>query len=1072
MIGCLEKFAHDAVHDPGRVLYDFLDCETEPFVGHPVTNIEAWKNSMAIAGALKEKGARPGDRAIILSMQDAGTVYAVWGCMIAGVTFTVIPPPIDQGKMDRFVSVLKSCNPRFLISNEGLEKSSGNNVAGQLLRKAFRDVVALKRIYTDKVRFQRFEDVYPWRDDEVIYLQYTSGSTSAPKGVMITYGNLRNCIQLCSDAFDFRRGNNLASWVPFYHNIGLVVAVFIPIIADVGVSYFIPTLQFLANPRIWLKVMSQYKINITVAPNSAYEVCTRLISPEEAKEYDLQHVALMINGSEFVDNRTIQKFCSLFDLSPDCFTPGYGLSECVCVATVSCRDYTMQNVDSEAYQRGRFVPVEGDGKEIVSVGYPRNGLIVATVRPDGTLCDPDEIGEIYIQGPNVCSGYFRNEEETQRFHARIQGMEGDFYRTGDMGIVYDGQLYLTGRIKEMIVIHGKNVFPSDIVLLLNRNGVKLPMDSMTIFARLQDGMETPIFVSEANDDDDFKALSQSVNRVVSEHFGFSFSDVVFVKKGSLPRTDNRKVKTLEAKRLYELGRLESIYTSAGQGGEAAANDTVTLTADSDIDEIRAFVENAFRTALPTRDFGIDDSFIQLGGDSLSLVALTSELEERLHLDIDLRLVAANPTVRALSGLLHALLRGEQVSVHPNLYDECVLPDDVQPAEGEVDLSAAKKVLLTGSTGFLGAYLIRALIEQRGDKGLELYCHARAADKAAAMERIVANLKKHNCYREEYLPFIKPVVGELSEPGLGIELEEYEELSWTVDTVIHNGAILNFILPYDSLKKVNVEGTQEAVRFAAKNKKKTLVYISSYSVYDNPSHFRRLVSEDDPLDSADGYFLGYSETKWVSEQIVKKAREKGLPTVVIRPGDITGTVADGIWKVEDLISRSLVGCIQMEAVPEISVRMHLTPVDYVANAIAAIAFRSESQGHAFNVINRNILPVRSLTNYMRSRGYRLRTLSYEDWCALLESKSPEENVLRVLSCLFTDKHFAGESLRERFADDQAEFDTSNTDAALKDTWIACPPMDKKMIDSYISYFSSLGYFAKPGFFKRIVNRFVR
>ncbi len=1073
MIGCLEKFAQDAFADPDRKLYDFLDCETEPYKHYVITNMEAWKSAMAIASELKEKGARKGDRAIILCMQDAGTVFAVWGCMIAGVVFTVLPPPIDQSKTDRFISVIKSCKPKYLISNEGLEKTSDNSVTGQLLRKAFLDVISLKRIYTDKVSFKRFEEVYSWQDDETVYLQYTSGSTSAPKGVMIKYGNLTNCIQLCLDEFDFRVGNhNLGSWVPFYHNLGLVLGVFIPIIAPHGISYFIPTLQFLAKPTIWLKVLSDYKINATAAPNSAYEVCTRLISEEDAKQYDLHHVTHLINGSEFVDNKTIQKFCKLFDISPDCFAPGYGLSECVCVATVSCQNYTVQNIDPEKYAEGRFVPVETEGKEIVSVGKPENGLRVVTVRADGTPCDPDEIGEIYIQGPNVCSGYFQNEEETRRFLATVKGYDGYFYRTGDMGIMYEGQLYLTGRLKEMIVVHGKNIFPSDIVLMLNKEGLPLPMDAMTIFSVLEEGIENPVFISEADGDKDLKALAMEVNRLTSQNMEFSFEDIVFVEKGTLPRTDNRKIRAVEAKRLYEEGKLHVVYSMAGAAETGEAEKELTITEESTMEEIRAYVEQIFHRLLPGREIGIDDSFIELGGDSLSLITMAGQLESGLGCTLDLRRIASVPTVRSLSNLIYASLRGEEMAEQIHLPDECVLPEDIVIPQGEVDLTQAKYVFLTGATGFLGAYLIGSLIEQRKEQGIHVYCHVRAKDKEAGMRRIVDNMKKHQCFKEEYVQYIEPVTGDLNEDLMGIDPEEYTRLCEDIDLVIHNGALLNFILPYESLKKTNVTATQQALRLAASGRKKGFVYVSSYSVYDNPSHFDHDVYEDDPLSSSEGYFLGYSETKWVSEKIVKIAQEEGLPTIIVRPGDITGTVKTGIWKVEDLISRSLVGCIQLKAVPEIEVHLHLTPVDYVADAITAISFRNESVSHAFNILNHHLLPMKEITRYMRIKGYPLKSMTYEQWCQLLETKTPEENVLRVLSFLFTNPQFSGEGLRERYGVHQPEYHSENTETALAGIGITCPPMNRIMIDSYMSYFSSLGYFTKPTIIDRVRSLFIR
>ncbi len=431
MEGILEKFMRDAARNPDRPMYDFLDCGTDPFIHNTVTIGEAWQHAMDMATELRQQGAKKGDRAIILSMQDSGTVYAIWGCMIVGVIFTVIPPPIDDGKLDRFISVLKSCKPRFLISNESLEKQSDTDVTSRLLKKAFLQVVALKRVYTDKVLPAAAPiELYAHSAEDLIYLQYTSGSTSAPKGVMVTYGNLMGCIGQCLEIFDFQHTkNNLASWVPFYHNIGLIVAIFLPVIADTGISYFIPTLQFLARPTVWLQVISDYKVNITAAPNSAYEVCTRLISPEDAKQYDLSHVTHLINGSEFVNAATVEKFCELFHISTDCFAPGYGLSECVCVGTLASRDYRCQHIDLEAYREGRFLPSPTGEKAIVSVGRPAGDMVLAAIRPDGSPCDPDEIGEICIAGSSVCAGYWQNPEETKRFHTTISGYREHFYRT-------------------------------------------------------------------------------------------------------------------------------------------------------------------------------------------------------------------------------------------------------------------------------------------------------------------------------------------------------------------------------------------------------------------------------------------------------------------------------------------------------------------------------------------------------------------------------------------------------------------------------------------------------------------
>lgn len=285
-------------------------------------------------------------------------MYAIWACMRVGVVFTLIPPPLDQSKLNRFVAVLKSCAPKFLISNKALEQTSEHNPSGALLRRAFFQVVSLKRIYTDQVKpCAAPVPLCVHQADDLLYLQYTSGSTSAPKGIMVTYGNLMGCIDLCMDIFDFKHTHqSLVSWVPFYHNIGLVVAIFMPAYADQVVAHYVPTLQFLEKPLVWLKALSQYKATITAAPNSAYELCAKLLSPADATQYDLSHMQRLINGSETVDPNTVDRFCKLFQLSHDTFAPGYGLSECVCVATLSSQDYRSTTISLEQYRQGRFQP--------------------------------------------------------------------------------------------------------------------------------------------------------------------------------------------------------------------------------------------------------------------------------------------------------------------------------------------------------------------------------------------------------------------------------------------------------------------------------------------------------------------------------------------------------------------------------------------------------------------------------------------------------------------------------------------------------------------------------------------
>ena len=1050
--------------EPERRVFTFLDCGEEPYERREITMRMLMDNSQDIACAMSEGGAKKGDRAIIFCTQDAGTIYAVLGCMMAGVIFTVIPPPIDDGKLLRFISVLKSCRPKFLISNYGLEQQADSGVKKAVAKKAFFEAVSLKRIYTDLVQKHSNGVTFTTpEDDDIIYLQYTSGSTSEPKGVMVSSGNLMSCLNSSRDAYDYSSGNNLVSWVPFYHNIGLVSGILLPITADQGEVYFIPPLQFLKDPKIWIKVLSGFKANATAGPNSAYEACTRLFRKEDALAYDLSHANMLLNGSEFVHAETIEKFCDLFGIETDSFSNGYGLSECVCVGTVAVNSFKYQRIDMDAYQEGKFILTENDtSKSIVSLGPPIGSLKILAVREDGVPCPENEIGEIYIQGDSVCRGYFENPKESERFRATVQGHDGFFFRTEDMGAIFEGELYLTGRLKEMIIVNGKNIFPSDIARLLRGSCPSISEEAISVFSVQTSTGEDPILCIES-EPRLFEPLVREINRAMVESFEFSFSDIVFVKPDTLPRTDNRKIKTNATRQYYEQSKLDILYNTKAFGKPELYKRqyTTELAKDASLETIREFVRNIFKNHTGYHEFDDNTEFTDLGVDSLTAVEMLDELEHLAGVEIDIRYISDLLTVNGLALHIQNLLAGEEVK-RVDWAKEIILPEKIRPGGEYLILPEdCRKLFLTGSTGFLGAYLIKALLSSPRGSNVTIYCHVRAETEEKALDRVVDNMKFFKCWEERFRDRLVAVPGDLTKINLGIEKELYDSLINEVDAVYHNGAVLNFLFSYSRLKPVNVGGTIEALRFASAGKPKYFHYISSYSVFDNPSHFGKTVNEQDPLTSPDGYFLGYSETKWVSEKLVAEAQSRGLRTSVYRPGEITGGLKEGVWKLEDMISRTLVGCIQMRAVPEMDISLPLTPVDFVSKAVAHISCQSGAIGKQFNIINKHLTNTASIGGFIKKAGFKFQVLPYETWCARLSQIPPSENALSILSRLFTDRRGEGKTLIERYGEKQAVLDTGNTDALLEGSGIACPRLDKKYFYKYLKMFMKAGFISKRG-----------
>ncbi|MCD7981752.1 MAG: thioester reductase domain-containing protein [Clostridiales bacterium] len=1113
LIDSLKKKAADT---PDRLFFHFVDYDdnAQKWLVEGHSYLETYHRALDIAGMLRKRGLQPGDRAVIFSMQDFGTVCAVYGCMMAGVVFTIIPPPLDEDKTERFISVLKSCGPKALISNYALEQGSDVNITGRLLREAFRDTIRLKRIYTDRTEPCRREDVIvPVQPDQLAYLQYTSGSTKAPKGVRVTWKNLMKNLEQCNACYHFDHVS-LATWVPFFHNLGLVVTICMPILATNSKGYYLQTLRFLENPKLWIKLISDFHITLTVGPGSAYDACTRIFSDKEAQKYSLSQVTHFMNGSEFISAKTVKRFTEMFSCAPDAMAPGYGVSENVCLATFASQDYRTLKLDYEAYQKNRAVIVEDDTEqpdtygtntagsepgaepakadaaenrgaagtvparhttEIVSVGRPVKDLTVVIGNPKTKKVYPElRIGEIFLSGDSVADGYWNNPKDSRNFHVRMNGYDCEFYKTGDLGFLYEGNLYITGRIKEMIIVNGHNIYPSDLQAAISRHVPALTGASYGFFSCTGETKEQVVAVVEARQGEDFSKRVQEINKAISDRFAFSFYDVVFVPQNTLPRTDNRKLQMLKARALYQEGKLQVLYSSRDVSVRKKENSlignsigladeiidrSVERTEDlvEKADDIFLQVRSSFQRVLKIDQFSTTDSFLALGGDSLMGFELIHSIEEKYNIKLDLRELLRDASVEGITRYIRSVLSGGKGGRRSiNLQAECRLDERIR-FRTDYTKSAAdcRKIFLTGATGFLGAQLIHSIFRYYPHDGLEIWCLVRADSAEAAMARIRNNMKHYRCWNDGMEHFLHPVTGSLSDYRMGLDDETWEELSEKIEVIYHNGAVLNFVYPYDYLKKTNVTGTVETLRLAGAGPAKYYHYVSSYSVYDTPDNSGKRMMEDDELNTWRGFSLSYSETKWVSEKLIGIARERGLMAAVYRPGDITGA-ANGIWEMEDMVSRLMVSTIQMKAVPFAKYEFHMTPVDFVARALIYISRKDECFGHAFNLVNPKPQTLKSLVSCIRGCGYTIRHIPFPAWRNRIRKSEASENAMALLECLFEAGNSNNPNVLRHFVTKNPVYDTGNTRLLLNRSGITCPPVEQKYIAAYLRYFKSKHY----------------
>jgi thioester reductase-like protein len=459
--------------------------------------------------------------------------------------------------------------------------------------------------------------------------------------------------------------------------------------------------------------------------------------------------------------------------------------------------------------------------------------------------------------------------------------------------------------------------------------------------------------------------------------------------------------------------------------------------------------------------GLKDDFFALGGDSLMATQMAVRLRKAIGVQINLRTLFAHPTVEQLVRNLEtqddaagtAGPAGHPRSIaSEDLAAEAVLPADIVPAADALPPSSGpyRTVLLTGGTGYTGAFLMRELLD-RSTAHLHVLVRADTAHQAAA--RVRAAMEQYGLWQEGDGKRFTGVPGDLARPYFGLERETYLSLARDVEMIVHNGAWSSYALPYRRLKPVNVLGTQEVLRLAARHRVKPVHYISSLAVYPGRAGERRWA--EDAATDPDGVVGGYRQTKWVGDRMMAQAHKRGLPTCVYRPGQIAGAQTTGACATDTFLNATLKGCIQLGAALEYDVLLELTPVDFCAAAVAHVALSGQWHNTAFNLPGGHALAWDRLIELLAECGYPLRRLDYADWYAELTAavERGEENELARFLPLF-GPDVPAEDLGYRGS--RPVFETVNLRTALAGSGIESPAPDSELISRYLDYFEATRY----------------
>jgi thioester reductase-like protein len=1014
ILGRLDRLADE---HPDKLLYSYLDVNGDPIESY--TYASFLERVQAIAGHLWKEGRfAAGDRLLLAYPPGLEMICAFFGCVRAGLIPVPVFPPSSRGfqsALYKMVHIAKDCQAAGILTSRDYQASLKANLARSGVSASGVDVdyiSGLPWIATEDF-VDTISDQPAVAPSKILFLQYTSGSTMEPKGVIVTHENILNTCPLVID----HPAPVVVSWLPQYHDMGLIGCYLYPALKG-GTTYGFAPMDFIKRPILWFDAITTYRATATAAPNFAYDYCLRAgrLSKESLESCDLSSLRVLMCAAEPVKPDTYTRFLEAFQsygLKSESFYVAYGLAENTLAVSLGGRNIVSVNKRALALGTARMtteVSEIGRAAQIVSCGTPLPGLEVKIVDPEGHFAlKPERTGEIWVAGSGKCLGYWNNPELTlKQFRARLVDdtpYEDGYLRTGDIGFFHDGELYVCGRIKDTIILRGQNYYPHDIENVVEKSSSLVRHNCVAAFQIQEDSEPALAIVAEVKNS---RALPEArkIAAAVRNYLNVEVAVISLIAPRAIPRTSSGKIMRHKTKQMWLQGQFTVLSDFSRE------KDAGSFPSDSDMHSSFAELKTKYNLT------GLESyNLVEAGLDSLDLVVFIHELKELLKdkgaemlaRQVDIGVIQrvsvaelfrlAEQLVRApKEALVHlrnslAAFRAEQCAAEKQMMSndrklifEPPVPSLLQPA-----IPMLNHVLLTGGTGFIGPFLMKSLLEQTRAK---IYVLVRSSDEKQGRQRLRAAMESMGpCeagLMEMFEARVIPVCGDLGRPKLGLTQDVWDFLASEMDTVFHNGATVNYLFNYDLMRDANVLGTNEVVRLAFEGRPKEFNYVSTTFVFGWA--VKSVLNETDLNENMELLDFGYSQSKWVAEQVVVDARSRGLCARIFRPALVSPSVTGG-GNNFDIAVRLVAFMVNHGITVDTLNQVSFVPADIVANNIVAISTTPGTASKTYHVTRDDYSNMMDITSLItKATGRQFETFRLPDFVPELIRRCRKEDLL--------------------------------------------------------------------------------